>query len=194
MLTKEDIAYIRAGYDPLEELCRQRGVEPAEVRAAMTNGLLPQPSYRLEDGTEMVPRDYFDLVDEAGGVDGLREHFLGRYKQAANAWLADEADAEWEAYLSGEYGVCLREVTPETIVRKSMLVARIEALLASPAPEDVRWGSELRDTVDRLDELERPFAPQYDRLRFGGPSSRERLIDGARELYPQVFARQAAVS
>ena len=96
-------------------------------------------------------------------------------------------DDEWEAYLSGEYGVCLREVSPEAIMRKVALMGRVERLVDAQAAADPQWASALRDAVDELDALERPFAPDYDRLRFGGPSSRDRLITATRERFPTVF-------
>jgi Family of unknown function (DUF6058) len=100
---------------------------------------------------------------------------------------------EWDAYLSGEYGVCLKQVTPETIVRKAALMARIETLLAEPDVADVEWAGALRGAVDELDALERQFAA-FDRVRFGRPSSRDRLITGTRARYPSVFERASARS
>jgi hypothetical protein len=82
-------------------------------------------------------------------------------------------------------------VTPENIARKSALVAEIDRLLAAPRPEDADWSSDLRASVDELDELERPFAPDYDRARWG-PSSRDRCITAARERYPEVFSAAAS--
>jgi hypothetical protein len=142
----------------------------------------------LDDGSQMVPGDYFDLADEAGGSERLRDVFLRRYEAAARAEPEplEPADDEWNAYLSGEYGVCLKRVTPEAIARKSALVLRIEELLGEAEP-DSEWQSRLRAAVDELDELERPFAPAYDALRFGGPSSRDRLITAVRDAYPAVF-------
>jgi len=79
-------------------------------------GRLPHPSYVLDAGTEMVPRDYFDLAEAAGGVEHLREMFLQRYRAAAGPG-STPAEEEWEAYLTGAYGVCLNRVSPETIVQ-----------------------------------------------------------------------------
>jgi hypothetical protein len=191
--TEADLDYIRAEFVPLAELCSSRREDLEAVRAEIDGGRLPLPAYVLEDGTEMVGRDYFAMADEAGGRDGLREAFERRYAEAAARQpvpLDSPAD-EWEAYLSGDYGVCLREVTPETIARKSALVLRIEQLLADPAPPDEAWRDELRRSVDELDGLERPFAPDYDRARWGAVS-RDRLIDGARREHPSVFERAPA--
>jgi Family of unknown function (DUF6058) len=190
VLTDADLAYIRAGFVPLGELAHARGAEPDEVRAQIEAGLLPKPAYVLDDGTEMVAPDYFALVDSAGGVERLKDHFLARHTAASVEHERPDAEEEWEAYLSGEYGVCLREVTPENIARKSSLVARIERLLAEPLPDDTGWSHALAAAVDELDALEREFAP-YDRVRWG-PVSRDRLITAVRDTYPDAFVERPA--
>ena len=187
-LTRADVEYIRANFVALDELCAVRGQSSDRVRALIAAGSLPAASYVLENGTEMVPADYFELVDEAGGEGALRGLFARRYVEAAGG--EDEVGSEWEGYLSGAYGVCLKHVTPENIARKSALVAEIEGLLAAPQPENADWRANLRASVDELDELERPFAPDYDRARWG-PSSRDRCITAARERYPEVFSATA---
>ena len=187
-LTQADVEYIRENFVPLDELCAVRGQSADRVRALMAAGSLPAASYALEDGTEMVPAEYFELVDEAGGEGALRGLFARRYLEAAGD--DDEVGSEWEGYLSGAYGVCLKHVTPENIARKSALVAEIDGLLAAPQPEDAEWRARLQASVDELDELERPFAPHYDRARWG-PSSRDRCITAARELDPEVFSAAA---
>jgi hypothetical protein len=149
MLSDDDIAYVRAHFVALDTL-----PDPDGVRAHIAAGRLPGPAYVLPDGTEMVAPGHLALADAAGGPEHLREWFLER--------LPDEA--EWAAYLSGEYAVCLREVTPESIRRKGELMAAIEEL------------------VDELDALLRPFAA-WDRVRFGGPVSRDRLVTRVRERY-----------
>jgi hypothetical protein len=183
-LTQSDVEYIRQNFVPVDELCAARGKSADRVRALIAGGSLPAASYVLEDGTEMVPAEYFELVDEAGGEAALRGLFARRYLAAGGD---DEIGSEWEGYLSGAYGVCLKHVTPENIARKSLLVAEIEGLLAAPQPEDADWRASLRASVDELDELERPFAPQYDRARWG-PSSRDRCITAPRERYPEAFS------
>jgi hypothetical protein len=70
-----------------------------------------------------------------------------------------------ESYLDGTYFVCVRQATPANIARKEDLVTEIRARLA-----------ELRPLVAELDELERPFSPDYDRTRFGVPPTRDELI------------------
>ena len=113
-MTAADVAYVRANYVPLDEACAGRSETPDEVRRLIAEAKLPQPSYVLPDGTEMVPADYFELAD-AG-----REEFARRFLAAGG----DPAtlEEEWEGYLSGAYGVCLKRQTPENVARKDQLV------------------------------------------------------------------------
>jgi hypothetical protein len=152
---------------------------------------MPGPSYALADGSEWFPSDYFALMDEAGGVDGLQPLFMERYVKAVLTSraepFAEAPDEEWEGYLSGGYGVCLRRVSPETIVQKTVLIGRIRELLSAPDTSSNTWKVLLRLAVDSLDDLERPFA-SWDRARFGGPVSRDLYVDAPRRDYPDVFA------
>ena len=162
MLTQEDLDYIRAHFVPLEQVTD----DPAAVRAEAAAGRLPGPAYVLDDGTWMVAPDHLALAERAGGGERLRD------------WFEARAPGEWDGYVSGAYAVCLRTVTPETIRRKGELIERIEALLAEDPPPL----APLRAAVDELDALLRPFAP-YDRVRFGGPVSRDRYVTAVRERY-----------
>lgn len=67
----------------------------------------------------------------------------------------------------------------------------ITALVARPAPADGSWCGALRSAVGALDALERPFAT-YDRERFGGLSSRDRLINSTHERFPEIWATPSA--
>lgn len=193
-LARADREYRRAHFVTLERLCEGRPETPGEVRALIAAARLPQPAYVDEDGAELVPADHLALADEAGGVDALAARFRERYEAAARA-LGDETalaqlDAEWDAYLGGAYGMCLREVTPEHIVEKDHLMRRVESLLERPARADAAWLGALRDAVDRLDALERSFAP-LDEHRLGARPSRRRLIDDVRARYPELLAPAA---
>jgi hypothetical protein len=189
-LTAADVAYIRANYLSLDELCAERDEAPADVRGLIAEGLLPRPSYVLDDGTEMFPADYFRLVDDAGGPAALRAHFAERLAEAGG----DDLESEWEGYLSGLYGVCLREVTPEAIARKTFLVSSLCELLVLARPADPEWRERLRTEVAELDELEREFSPDYDRseARFGRKPTRDLLVGAARDRYPDVFSSELA--
>jgi hypothetical protein len=177
-LVAADAAYIRSHFVALAELAGDR---LAEVREAIAAGRLPAPAYVLDDGTEMVPPDHLALADEAG--DDLEATFRARFAAAGGV----DADEQWREYLSGGYAVCLRTVTPETIVRKAQLVDHIDAALADPRPRDADWRDALRAAVDELDALERPFAP-LDEYRFGKRPTRRRLIDDPRERWPWLAA------
>lgn len=185
-LDADDASYVRREFMPLAGVCIREGLPLAQVRDMVRSEQLPRPPYVLPDGTEMVPADYFDLMHEGGSVEGLQDHFLDRFTSAASEHgepaSPEEAMEAWADYLSGDYFVCLKRATPESIVRKGWLVDRIEQLLDVARKRDVAWRRELRSMVDELDALERPFAA-YDRIRFGAPSSRDRLITAVRCRY-----------
>lgn len=181
-MTSEDDDYVTEWYAPLEAVAEAAGRTPDEVRRLMLVNRLPLPSYIRSDGVQMVPHDLLALVERAGGVDELPEWFAGHFDDSA------AAVAEWDAYLSGQY-VCLRTVSPESIRRKGALTGAIRASLGAPQPSSAEWLAELHRLVDELDELEPPFAP-YDRHRFGGPISRDTLIDDVRERFPRAGEAQ----
>jgi hypothetical protein len=195
--TDADVTYITANFVRLEALCAARAESADDVRALVEQRLLPQPSYVLPDGTGMFPTDYFRLLDEAG-VDGLRDHFAARHRtatRAAQRARPDELERDWEAYLDGAYGVCLRHVTPETIVRKRVLVSSLCELLMLPRPDDAEWRRTLRCQIDELDELEREFAPDCDRSdAHGRPPTRDVLVRAARERHPHVFREHGSLA
>src|SRR5919201_1886600 len=145
MLSDADIAYIHANYRPLAEVCHEHGERLEAVEQLIRERRLPAPSYVLPDGTGMVPADYFALVDEAGGVAGLREEFERRHREAGGP--PGELDADWEGYIDGIYAVCLRSVSPERIVRKEQLVVSIGLLLEHPQLDDARWREQLAREV-----------------------------------------------
>jgi hypothetical protein len=172
-MTAADDAYVNQHYVPLEQV----PADPDWLRAEMLARRLPLPSYLRSDGVEMVPADLLALAGQAGGTDQLRAWFVRQH------WPSPEVAAdEWQSYLNGRY-VCLRAVTPRNIRRKSELVAEIHGALENPQPGSDAWLTRLHALVDELDTLEPPFAP-YDRLRFGGPVSRDTCIDKVRTGYP----------
>lgn len=177
-MTDTDDAYVSAQFVVLEELCAVQGRDADEVRRLMLDGRLPLPGYLRSDGAEMVPADLFSLADEAGGVDRLEAWFTAHWADPVTG------KAEWQAYLSGRY-VCLRSVTPATIQRKDHLTTVIDAALSEPDAGSVRWTERLHTLVDELDALEPAFTA-YDRLRFGGPTSRDTSIDAVRARFPRL--------
>src|SRR4029453_8174695 len=189
-LTAADVAYVRANFRPLAEVCAERGEQVEQVRALIRTKRLPAPSYLLPDGTEMVPADYFAFADEAGGPKRLREEFARRHRAAGG--FPVELEEDWQGFIDGGYGICLRSVSPETIVAKSKLVESIGALLEQAVPHHGEWRARLRRDVDELDALERQFSPDYDRQRFERPPSRDLLIKTAHAPSRDLFAANLA--
>jgi hypothetical protein len=191
--TEADRAYLRANYVTLDELCADRSEKPAEIRRLIEERLLPRPSYTVE-GVDFLPADYFQLYDEAGGTDALPALFEERYRAAAaphpDLATPEALDVAWRAYLDGVWGQCLREVTPETIVRKRAMVDSLCKLIALPRRGEEQWRQQLRTEVAELDWIEREFAPDYDRAEEWNdrPPTRDLLIEVARERFPEVFA------
>ncbi|MER6434478.1 hypothetical protein ABT272_43730 [Streptomyces sp900105245] len=70
-LAELDEHYIRTRFVELDELAASREGGAEAVRRLMADGRLPQPAYRLDDGTDMVAVDFFAPVDAAGGVEAL---------------------------------------------------------------------------------------------------------------------------
>ncbi len=173
-MTPEDDAYVREHFVPATP----------EAMAQMLEGRLPLPSYVLSDGTPMVPEAHGRLADIAGGVDRLHDWFV-------EFWEGDEAtgEEEWAAYLSGQY-VCLRSVEPIRMKQKTERIADATAAveLLRRDPHDPVGRGLLGQAVDGviavigLDSLLLPMTA-YDRLRFGGPTSRETWVDGLREEF-----------
>jgi hypothetical protein len=179
--TESDLQYIAAEYRTLDQLCAGRSETPDQVRSLIADGRLPAPTYVPPDGVPRFPPDYFALVDEAGSVPALPARF--RERHLAVSGDAAEADEDWAGYLSGQYGICLWEVTPEAMVRKTRLIARISELVERPAPG---WEADLHAAVTALDALERPFT-DFDLERWGD-NSRQKHIVRVMARFPAIFA------
>jgi hypothetical protein len=176
-MTAADDAYVSKQFVVLAELCAATGRDPDDVRRLMLDRRLPLPGYLRSDGAEMVPADLFALAERAGGPERLAAWFAAHWADRATG------AAEWDAYLSGRY-VCLRSVTPETIKRKDELTAAIRSASDEPDAGSADWSARLHALVDELDALEPAFTG-YDRLRFGGPTSRDICIDAVRARHPR---------
>ena len=176
-MTAEDDAYASEWYVELEALAETASIPASELRCLMLANRLPLPSYIRSDGTQMVARDLLELPRRAGGYEKLPEWFGQQFESGR------DAIREWDGYLRGHY-VCLRDVLPETIQRKEQLVKAITTAVTDPEPENDEWLESLHRLVDELDELEPPFTA-YDRLRFGGPISRDTCINAVRARFPR---------
>ncbi|MGQ4488569.1 DUF6058 family natural product biosynthesis protein [Streptomyces sp. SAS_281] len=176
-MTGADDLYVSAQFLTLEELCAVRGRDVDAVRRLMLGRRLPLPGYLRSDGAEMVPADLFALADAAGGVELLDAWFTAHWADPVTG------KAEWDAYLSGQY-VCLHSVTPSAIQRKECLTTAISSAEDEADAGSAQWLERLHRLVDELDTLEPAFTA-YDRLRFGGPTSRDTCIDATRARFPR---------
>ena len=189
-LTPADKIYIRSNFHTLEDLCLSRPNKPADYRSQIRAGLLPLPTYAV-DGIEMYPADFFVFPDSVGSLaDQLEKQFFAQYQRMAESYGQQIPEAqireEFASYLSGEYGVCLRWVTPETIFLKGLTMGKVDELLSEPNPGNTEWSAALGSWINRLDAMEREFAP-CDTARFGSLPSRVRYIDNVRAKYPDCF-------
>jgi hypothetical protein len=184
VIDSRDEAYVRTWFVDLELLARVHRWRSADLLRAIDERRVPGPSYILADGTRMVPGDYFALVGPPEELESLRERFETRLIAAAGAeHLTDEErEDSWAGYISGGFGVCLKDVSPESIVAKGRFITAIEQLLAAPREDDTEWVENLRAAVDRLDALEKPFA-LFDRDYYGGPVTRDRYVTAVRDRY-----------
>lgn len=184
-----DERYIREQFVPLDELAAARAEGVAVARGWIAGGRMPQPAYRLDDGTDMVAADYFAPLDAAAGIDRLRAWFVAEYRQAAReVGLPDgheDGVEQWAQYLTGGYGVCLRQVGPRTIAAKARHITTIEELLARPGPAEEVWVRRMRAEIDALAAIERPGSP-LDAPRWGGPMSPQWYGAYLRAYFPQV--------
>src|SRR5215831_1616539 len=143
-LTPEDEGYIRREFFPLEDLCLGRQSHASEYRNKIRSRELPLPTYVI-DSVEYYPSDYFLFPDSVESGSNMKEAFLARYRRIAAAYNESPStnivNQEYEGYLSGEYGVCLKTVTPETIFLKGFVMARINELFENPKPFDETWRS-----------------------------------------------------
>jgi hypothetical protein len=185
VLPAEDVAYVRRNYLTLEALASAERLALGELEGMIAARVLPGPSYVLPSGEAMFPRDLCGLLlgrCAGGGGGASRSRFLSVARWHGPV-SADRVSEEWSSYLSGVYGVCLRQVTPETVFIKEWLVSAIDADLQSPEPDSAGWRRRMCEQVEGLDALLRPFATS-DRIRFGRPTSRERCIEVPRARYP----------
>lgn len=167
-----DLAYIRAQFRAIET----------------PNSLLPAPSYYDPVGTPYVPHYYEEQ-------ERFRERFtvraLAESERLRAGYDATWASEVWDAYWDGIYGMCLKDNSPECIVRKNWLIDRIDALIGAPLADDA-WATDLAGYVDDLDAIERPFC-DFDRAYFGGSVSRDRCITAVRKRFPEITGTDHAV-
>ncbi|WP_380282558.1 hypothetical protein [Kitasatospora purpeofusca] len=82
-MTGADDAYVDRYFTPPEALCARHGQDPDEVRGHMLAEHLPLPAHLRSDGTEMVPADLLELVEEADGLAKPPDWFRGHWADPA---------------------------------------------------------------------------------------------------------------
>src|SRR5262249_8809872 len=133
----EDVAYVQRSYLSLDAVAAAESLARAELADLVSAHVVPGPAYLLPSREPMFPRDLCALLGSAGTPADVQGHFRNRFVAVARPYgplSPDRVDEEWESYLSGAYGVCLRQVTPETIFLKEWLASAIEADLRAPDP------------------------------------------------------------
>ena len=199
-------------FDPsllrLESIAAKGGVSRLVLDKWREQNLFPRPTYFTEDGQDWYPPAYAELVRRAiGRKMTLKKLFQSDFKRVLERLRRTDpagyqaeltgpggleispenlTESNWQGFLSGEYGACLRVAWVPCMLRKSKLMRSIEELAAKPELDDLIWRSKLRRSVDSLDRLEMPFA-QWDRIRFGKPVSRDTHIRAIRLRFPEVF-------
>lgn len=173
----------------------------------------PRPTYVTEDGKDWYPPAYAELVRRATAqkmdqkalfhrdferaLERLRRTDPTGYRAEptgpGRTEISPESDTEsnWQGFLSGEYGACLRAAWVPCMLRKGKLMWAIEELVAKSELDDPSSRTRLRRSVDSLDRLEMPFA-QWDRIRIGKPVSRDTHIRSIRLRFPEVFGLEAS--
>jgi Family of unknown function (DUF6058) len=211
-ISLEDDAYIRSHFVDLDWLAKKSGVDGLILTRWQEQSLFPQPTYVTEDGLEWYPPPYAELIRRAAArkidlkalfkedflcaLERLRHTDPGGYRGElagpGGTALSPEEDVElnWQGFVSGEFGACLRMAWVPCMLRKGKLMRTIEELAAKPALDDANWRRRLRRAVDSLDRLEMPFA-HWDRVRFGKPVSRDTHIQAIRQRFPDVFGLKA---
>lgn len=114
------------------------------------------PSEAAESGRTRFIREFVDLLP---AIEGAALAYPSCFNGAAIDSVESEAMAlkEWDAWIRGAYGVCLRRFSAHSCIEKEALRALIVASLNDSAArlDDER----VFDYVERLEALVMPFAP-----------------------------------
>ncbi len=100
------------------------------------------------------------LPAEKYGALAYPDCFTAEGKIVASECSA-KASSEWRAWVSGAYGVCLRDFSTRACIRKETLAAKIKQELAQDeiVSNDKNWKMNLLDALQELSSLITPFAP-----------------------------------
>lgn len=94
----------------LASLCLARREPIEHIRALIRAGNLPAPTRIRSDGMELVARDYFHVLDAAGGARHIRAYLRGvRPPEGANAIPAEDAESPtcdpWALFDEGRFEI-----------------------------------------------------------------------------------------
>lgn len=118
-----------------------------------------------------------DFVTSLAAMAGAEEAFGDCFANGAvaEAAAARRAAQEWESWLDGGYGVCLRSFTARTCIGKESLGASLKAALAAGSPDH----TDLLRKAEELASLMLPFAP-WQRERCTPGQTIDRLLSRLR--------------
>jgi hypothetical protein len=197
-----DIEHIRSTFVDRKTLIEKNGTTDEKIAEWHTNGDFPEPTYSTDDGKEWYPPYLVILIRRSlNNGSSPREEFLKDAKKVLNkpsyvyrfgnvevtGLHEDDAQKMWMDFKSGLYGACLRKPEPESILEKGALIKTIKELISNPDPAGTEWRSALRETVNRLDNIEAQFT-DYDRIRFGGTVSRDIFITNVKKQFGEIFS------
>lgn len=107
------------------------------------------------DGFE---RDFLEAIRCTQGARLAFAECFSEGGEVAPIRALDRARAEWGGWINGAYGVCLRDFTAPSCVRKESLAAMLKAHLATPSALDLS-AEEALSMAQELAALMTPFAP-----------------------------------
>ena len=127
-------------YNPSKRELLQDTVEHIDIKAHNVVPLVEaELNRRYPDRARMRPANADGFREAWAIIERLWPQTVERARTLPPDLLHERVDGEWSSYRSGVYGVCLRQVTPETIVLKEWLVAAIDVDLQAPAPDSAGW-------------------------------------------------------
>lgn len=122
----------------------------------LRQGATPKDSTQLE--AEKFHRDFAQTIVHVEGASLAYPNCFTNGKPQTDQITATAA-SEWQAWIKGAYGVCLRFFSGDTCIRKEALGARIKSHFEKD-PEDRRLSDmEIIDLCQELASLVLPFAP-----------------------------------
>ena len=117
------------------------------------------------------------MADEIGleaAAKQIRKDFMDPIIEALPTRWPDGPEGAWRLLRDGSWGLCLKEISPQSAIGKERARARLSEIGASDNPRD---REAIRAAIEDYDRVALPFAP-HERPE----SSRQREIDPVREM------------